>query len=145
MTIIIIAEIWSLFEYIQKHGDNEIEEVFQYKVITNILKNGKQKNIQVGIPYWVMVENDDDPKEIQGSMVKYEPLCDDDIDCFVFDQIYDAIYGCLNVSKYLHDCHPNSVFYDSQYHTVKYAVQFMERTVHMDDLCNMFNIKTKFN
>lgn len=145
MLIIIIAEIMSLFEYIQKHGNHSIEEHKQYVIISNILNNLKMKTISVGIPYWVLVENDDEPKAVQGSMIKLEPLCDDDIDCFVFDKIYDAIYGCLEVSKYFHQIHPNSSFYETNYKTISDAISFMESTVTMNDLCNIFNEKTKFN
>lgn len=135
----------SLFEYIQTHGNHSIEEQKQYVIISNILNNSKQKTISVGIPYWVLVENADEPKAVQGSMIKLEPLCDNDSDCYVFENIYDAIYGCLEVSKYFHQINPNSLFYESNYKTISSAISFMESTVSINDLCEIFNVKTKIH
>tara|TARA_Y100000389_G_scaffold200323_1_gene240511 strand:+ start:31536 stop:31964 length:429 start_codon:yes stop_codon:yes gene_type:complete len=142
--MIIIAEVMSLFEYIHKNGNFSIENEKQYVIISNILNNSKQKNISVGIPYWVLIEENDEPKEIQGSMIKIEPLCDNDTDCYVFDNIYDAIYGCLHVSKYMYQMHSNSLFYETNYKTISYAISFMENTVTMNNLCEIFKVKTKF-
>jgi hypothetical protein len=136
--MLILAELWIFIEYIYKNGVSNVESTPQFKILSHIIHI--HKNTKIAIPYWVLVSGEDDPKMIQESHIRHEPICNDDLCCYIFDDIYCAIYGSFYISKELSFLKPDDPYYQTQYEIFKYSMKLMEDQGDLNNLCDIFDL-----
>ena len=135
MNTLIVAELWVFVEHIYKNGVSDIESTPQFKAMSNVISY--HGNVRVAIPYWVLIDGEDDPRMTHEYLIQCKPICDDEMGCYIFKDFYSAIYGCLDISRELSIVKPNP-YYQNQFDVFRYALKIMEEQGDMNNLCGAF-------
>ena len=137
MMIYIIAE---LFEFIEK-VITDLDEAKQspiYKILFNITNYSVYGN--VAIPTFVLFhENVNYVEIIKNDFVKYNPVYNDEIDCFVFKGINNLFYGVKEILKKIHNEYPNDCFILDNLNKIEIFLKLVHNSINMDDLCDILN------
>jgi hypothetical protein len=110
-----------------------------YRIIHNIIKN-KSNYIELAIPSFVLFdENVDYIDMIRNDYVKYNPVYDDEIECFVFKGVNNLFLGIKEILKKIHTECPNDPYIMDHLNKIEIFLKIANYTIDMDELCDVLN------
>lgn len=134
-----------LFDFMEKCIMNiELGKMtHMYRIIYNIISN-KSENVEVAIPSFVLFDSNVDYIEIiRHDFVKFNPVYDDQIECFVFKGINKLFYGIKEMLKKIHTEYPNDAFISDNLNTIDNFLKVARESICMDELCDVFELNIK--
>ena len=137
--MIILCEITQFIEHLNVKGTYLIENHPMYKIIRNIIIN--LNTTPIAIPYWSVIEERHELNRLTKDTSYPIPHYDEQLECFVFKNINDAVYGCDDILKFALVEFPNDESIQSRSLLFQRAIHLMNNnSTDIDDICNMFNV-----
>jgi hypothetical protein len=134
--MLILVDLFEFVEFLCTHGPEKSKEKPFYKLIEHILK--KLPNFSCAVPYFILFENEEFIDLIRHDHVKYNPIYDENISSFIFNNIHDLFYGIFEILKKINYEYPNVMEVEDKYTKMKLFLNIVENTVNMNDLCELF-------
>ena len=128
-----------LFDFIEKCiTDLEMgKATHMYRIIHNIIMN-KSEDVELAIPSFVLFDTNVDYIEIiRHDFVKFNPVYDDAIECFVFKGINKLFYGTKDILKKIHSEYPNDMFISDNLHKINLFLKIASDYISIDELCDV--------
>lgn len=139
----IISELFDFIEKCITDLDNA-KNTHLYKIINNIINN-TSPNVEIGIPYFILFEENLDYIDIiRHDFVKHNPVYDDESKCFVFKGINRMFYGTKEILKKIHIEYPNDTVILDNLNKIEIFLKIANDSICMDDLCEILNNNLNF-
>ena len=131
----IIAEFFNFVDLVITNVEAS-KQTSIYKVLDHIIKRDSE-NVDMAIPaYMIFGNNTDYIDMITNDNVKYHPVYNDLIECFVFKGINSLFYGVLEILKKIREEHPNDLFVSDQLSKMKLFMKIVKESITLDELCD---------
>ena len=131
----IIAEFFDFVDLVITNVE-ESKQTSIYKVLDHIIKRDSE-NVDMAIPaYMIFGSNTDYIDMIINDFVKYNPVYNELIECFVFKGINSLFYGVLEILKKITEENPNDLFVYDQLGKMKTFMKIIKDSITLDELCN---------
>ena len=131
----IIAEFFDFVDLVITNVE-ESKQTSIYKVLDHIIKRDSE-NVDMAIPaYMIFGSNTDYIDMIINDFVKYNPVYNELIECFVFKGINSLFYGVLEILQKITEENPNDLFVYDQLGKMKTFMKIIKDSITLDELCN---------
>lgn len=131
----IIAEFFDFVDLVITNVE-ESKQTSIYKVLDHIIKRDSE-NVDMAIPaYMIFGSNTDYIDMIINDFVKYNPVYNELIECFVFKGINSLFYGVLEILKKITEENPNDLFVYDQLGKMKTFMKIIKDSITLDELCD---------
>ena len=135
----IIAE---LFDFIEKVIVNvELsKQCSLYKLIDKIIHTNPD-NCNLAVPAFILFDstNSNYIEIIQYDHITYNPVYDENIECFVFKGVNNLFFGIKEILKKIHAEYPNDCIVMDNLNKIQIFLKLVKGSMEMDDLCDILN------
>ena len=131
----IIAEFFDFVNSVIKNLE-ESKQNSIYKVLEHIIKRDSE-NVEIAIPVYILFgDNLDYVDIVRNDYVKFHPVYNDLIECFVFKGINSLFFGILEIFKKINKEYPNDQMVSDHLREMKLFMTIVKDSISMEELCD---------
>lgn len=132
----IIAEFFDFIDSVIGNVE-ESKNTSIYKVLDHIIKRDSER-AEMAVPVYILFGSNTDYIDIIiNDYVKYNPVYNELIECFVFIGINDLFFGVLEVLKKINSEYPNDPIVMDNILKMKLFMKIVKESITMDEICNI--------